>query len=215
MTALVNSVAALYVQTQGKYFGVDAVDPWDEARDARGYAGPNPVVAHPPCKRWINLAFANYARWGREHNRPGNDGGCFVSALNAVRQWGGVLEHPGSSHAWDYHGLLRPYGVGWCYQPDTRFIASRGGYHVCEVWQSAYGHRARKRTWLLYAGQRGPFEMLWERRPGVCQVGFQDSRGKARNKPTLSKMEASATPKEFRDALIRLARHSRLEINPI
>jgi len=45
-------IAALYVETGGPYFGVEGVDPWDATRDAREYAGPHPVVAHPPCKRW-------------------------------------------------------------------------------------------------------------------------------------------------------------------
>jgi len=31
-------IAALYVQTNGAYYGIDGVDPWDEARDARNYA---------------------------------------------------------------------------------------------------------------------------------------------------------------------------------
>lgn len=202
-------IAALFVQRNGAYWDLPGVDPWDESRDARLYAGPWPVVAHPPCQRWINLAFANHARWGGEHNRPGNDGGCFAAALSAIRQWGGVLEHPGSSHAWRRFGLLRPYGTGWCYQPDTTFVAGRGGYHVCEVWQSAYGHRARKRTWLLYAGAGTPPQMIWDRPPGTHQVGFQDRRGKRRNKPTLSTAEANATPIEFRDVLIAMARNCR------
>lgn len=45
-------VAALYVVKGGCYFGLPGVDPWDEERDARRYAGPYPVVAHPPCERW-------------------------------------------------------------------------------------------------------------------------------------------------------------------
>jgi hypothetical protein len=45
-------VAALYVETNGVYYGLPDVDPWDEARDARLYDGPWPVVAHPPCKAW-------------------------------------------------------------------------------------------------------------------------------------------------------------------
>ena len=49
------TIAALYVETDGCYFGIDGVDPWDEARDARLYAGPWPVVAHPPCQRWGKL----------------------------------------------------------------------------------------------------------------------------------------------------------------
>lgn len=45
-------IAALFVETDGCYFGLDGVDPWDILRDAREYRGPHPVVAHPPCQRW-------------------------------------------------------------------------------------------------------------------------------------------------------------------
>lgn len=194
-------IAALYVQRGGSYYGLEGVDPWDEARDARLYPGPHPVVAHPPCQRWGALGRANYARWGGEHNRPGNDGGRFASALAAVRRWGGVLEHPAGSLAWPAFGLLRPSPGMWC-----------GGPHewTCEVWQAAYGHRANKATWLLYVGPRPP-DLDWRRVQGTHQIGFQDRRGKARNKPTLSKCEANATPEAFRDILIAMARSVRRE----
>lgn len=45
-------IAALFVETNGCYFGQPGVDPWDINRDARLYPGPWPVVAHPPCERW-------------------------------------------------------------------------------------------------------------------------------------------------------------------
>lgn len=45
------TVAALFVETGGGYFGLPDVEAWDEPRDARMYAGPHPVVAHPPCQR--------------------------------------------------------------------------------------------------------------------------------------------------------------------
>ena len=48
-------IAALYVETDGAYFGLPGVDPWDEPRDARKYAGPHPVVAQPalgPLLAW-------------------------------------------------------------------------------------------------------------------------------------------------------------------
>lgn len=188
-------VAALFVETGGVYFGLDGVDPWDSARDARLYAGPHPVVAHPPCQLWVNFAALNFKRYGGEHNRPGNDGGCFAAALNAVRAWGGVLEHPAGSNAWAAHGLLRPTEPGW----NKR---DKSWEWTCEVWQSAYGHPARKRTWLWYVGAEPP-DMSWERRPGTHQVGWFD-----RIKPSLSKKEASRTPLAFRDALISLARRS-------
>lgn len=190
-------VAALYVQPDGCYSNLDFVDPWPEDRDARKYMGSLPVVAHPPCQLWGAMAAVNYARWGGEHNRPGNDGGCFAAALDAVRRWGGVLEHPAKTRAWAAYGLHKPIGIGWQLTID-------GGW-VCEVWQSAYGHRANKATWLYYCGHTQPFELRWERPQGTHQVGFHDQRGKSANKPTLSKKEANATPIAFRDALLELA----------
>jgi hypothetical protein len=121
-------VAALYVETNGVYFGLDNVDPWDVTRDARTYTGPHRVVAHPPCQLWGSFAYVNYARWGGEHNRPGNDGGCFQSALASVRRWGGVLEHPAFSRAWKAFALPSPLRIGW----QSTQIANEW---VCEVWQ--------------------------------------------------------------------------------
>jgi hypothetical protein len=190
-------IDALFVANPGCYFGLSDVDPWDKERDARKYAGPWPVVAHPPCQLWVNFAALNFKRYGGEHNRPGNDGGCFASALASVRRWGGVLEHPASSKAWPTHLLRRPDERGW------RCASERDGEWTCEVWQSAYGHAARKRTWLLYVGHEPPPELDWSRKPGRAQVGWFD-----RNKPTLSKREASATPVAFRDMLLDLARAS-------
>ncbi len=204
-------IAALFVETDGCYYGLENVDPWDQARDAREYRGPHPVVAHPPCQRWGNLAAANYARWGGEHNRPGNDGGCFASAFESVRTFGGVLEHPKNSRAFKHHGIAKPPGQGWSMHTGCKLTAleqKHYTYWVCEVWQSAYGHRANKATWLYYVGRNPPPELRWCRPVGTHQVGFQDRRGKARNKPTLSKREASATPPEFRDVLINLAEAS-------
>lgn len=79
-------------------------------------------------------------------------------------------------------------------------LTDRGEW-VCEVWQSAYGHKARKRTWLLYSGTNPPPELDWRRLPGTHQVGWFD-----RIKPSLSKREASATPPALRDVLLAMAR---------
>ena len=193
--------AALFVQGDGCYSGLPHVDAWPIDRDARKYLGPLPVVAHPPCQLWGAMANVNYARWGGEHNRPGNDEGCFSSALRSVVQFGGVLEHPAKTRAFSAHGIPKPVGIGW----------KRVGLHeyVCEVWQSAYGHRANKATWLYYSGVNPPFELRWERPIGSHQIGFYDQRGKLRNKPTLGKKEANATPVAFRDELLLLAMNSK------
>lgn len=194
------SVAALFVQHDGCYYGIHGVDPWPQSRDARLYPGDSPVVAHPPCQLWGALARVNYKRWGGDHNKPGNDGGCFESALSSVRRFGGVLEHPAKSYAFQAYDITRPRGTGW--------VRTDCGGWVCEVWQSAYGHRANKATWLYYFGEQKPFDLDWRRPIGSHQVGGQDRRGKQKNKPTLSKIEANATPLVFRDTLISLALHS-------
>lgn len=136
-------VAALYVDPRGPY--PQLVEHWyDEARDAKTYAGPWPVVAHPPCQRW-----GRYWHGGpsvRVRKVKGDDGGCFAHALSMVRLYGGVLEHPEASSAWRAFGLLPPPREGgWVTAGDFR------GWTCC-VEQGHYGHRARKATWLYACG---------------------------------------------------------------
>lgn len=141
-------IAALYVATGGCYFGLPDVDPWNKDRDARLYAGPHPVVAHPPCERWGRYWGGSPTTFPRL--KKGDDGGCFRAALDAVRAWGGVLEHPEGSHAWRAFGLnLPPRAGGWVNADFT------GGWTCC-VEQGWYGHRARKATWLYYCGDIPP-----------------------------------------------------------
>jgi hypothetical protein len=190
-------IAALFVQTGGCYFGLPDVDPWDEARDARLYAGPHPGVAHPPCARWCRLAHLVESRGGAA---VGDDGGCFASALASIRRWGGVLEHPAWSFAWRAHGLIAPPAFGW-----ERSILD-GGW-VCEVFQSAYGHRANKATWLYYVGDVPPVPLNWSRREGTHLV--TNARYGQRWRPEMSKKQRAATPPAFRDVLLSIARGAR------
>lgn len=142
------TVAALYVETDGCYFGLEGVDPWDEARDARRYSGPHPVVAHPPCQRWGKL-WAGQPLWIKrtgERKTKGDDQGCFKSALFDARRFGGVIEHPWESHAWPAFGLNVPSRTGGWIAAD--FF---GGWTCC-VEQGRYGHYARKPTLLLVYG---------------------------------------------------------------
>ncbi len=185
-------IAALYVQRGGVYYGLPDVDPWDEERDARKYAGPWPVVAHPPCSRWCKpLAMVNETRYG---HKVGDDGGCFAMALAAVIAFGGVLEHPAHSAAWDYFGLDNPVRGKWS--------KSFKNIWTCEVSQAAYGHRAQKLTWLLYSGIE-PGALNWDKpKPSALTSWLPNTRSKL---PRLSKKEASATPEPFRDMLISLA----------
>ena len=189
-------IAALYVQRDGIYYGLEDVDPWDEERDARNYDGPWPVVAHPPCARWSRLAGFTEARWGYKR---GDDGGCFEAALNAVRTWGGVLEHPAYSKAWDHYGLTEPiWREGWTLGFD--------GGASCYVEQGRYGLPVKKATWLYAYGVELP-ELRW---------GYtSDLNGDPENQNEWGGMDAwrdtaghgynaARTPIEFRDALIEM-----------
>jgi len=189
------TVAALYVAKGGCYFGLPDVDPWDETRDARLYAGPWPVVAHPPCARWCQLAGLVEARY--PHLRKGDDGGTFAAALASVRRWGGVLEHPAFSAAWPAHDLTPPNARGWTKTMD-------GGW-VCEVSQAAYGHRARKLTWLYYVGTQPPPALDWARPRHSARLSWCANHGASKVK-IMGHRERSASPVEFRDLLLGLAR---------
>lgn len=214
------TVAALFVQTGGVYYGLEGVDPWDEERDARTYIGPHPVVAHPPCARWSRLAGFTEARYGYKR---GEDGGCFQAALVAVRTYGGVLEHPAFSSAWDHFGLSEPvWKGGWTLGLD--------GGASCYVEQGRYGLPVKKATWLYAYGVELP-ELRWGYTPDADGDGpggmdhWRDQWGGRRESWTASKDKprgpngerrrashlglTSTTPPEFRDVLIAIARSAR------
>jgi hypothetical protein len=138
-------IAALFVQTRGIYFGLPDVDPWDMHRDARLYVGPWPVVAHPPCERWGR--YWNGGPSARVPRMKGDDAGCFQAALNAVRTWGGVLEHPEASAAWKAFNLNPPPKWGGC-----TWLTSTAAGHV--AWNKAPTVTPR-------AKQRGSMPTAW------------------------------------------------------
>ena len=202
-------IAALYVETDGAYFGLPGVDPWDEVRDARNYAGPYPVVAHPPCQRWGKLWAGQPLHIKRTGIRKikGDDGGCFAAALASVRQWGGVIEHPWGSHAWSHFGLnIPPRSGGW-------IAADFEGGWTCCVEQGRYGHYARKPTLLLAYHVELP-ELGWgigasRLDPAVVErmglkrakrLGEVGSRGGGQNST-----QRIHTPEPFRQLLIDMA----------
>ena len=204
-------IAALFVEKDGVYFGLPGVDPWDLERDARAYHGPHPVVAHPPCERWGR--YWNGGPSAKTKRALGDDGGCFASALASVRVFGGVLEHPEASHAWRAHRLIPPLrGGGWSVADD------QGGWTCC-VEQGAYGHRARKATWLYAHGVDLPI-LRW-RAPGTfvrLDAGFHSAEERAMAAPReraqadsgrLRASELAATPVAFRDVLLEIARSAR------
>jgi len=124
-------VAALYTDPRGPYARMPDVDSWPAERDACGYRGPLPVVAHPPCGPWGRL----------RHLSRGDDPFCAVRAVHQVRQCGGVLEHPANSLLWKRCKLPKPDEL-----PDAW-----GGFTIA-VTQVSWGHVARKPTWLYFVG---------------------------------------------------------------
>ena len=186
-------IAALYVETDGCYYGLDDVDPWDIHRDARLYDGPHSVVAHPPCATWGQLASVNQARWRK---MIGDDDGCFAAALAAVRRFGGVLEHPAYSIAWQRFHLARPMRGSWTQSFDDPGMTT-------EVSQVAYGHDARKRTWLYTIGV-DPVKLDWSEPPArlVIGAGVRSGNGIGRRMKT----GTLDTPSAFRDVLLDMAR---------
>jgi len=200
-------IAALYVETDGTYYGLPGIDPWDEQRDARQYPGPHPIVAHPPCQRWGRF-------WHGSTRKPhqfelGADGGCFAHALAAVNQFGGVLEHPADSHAWEAFSIQRPPRTGG-------WVAATSTAWTCCVYQGHYSHFSGKPTWLYVSGV--PREQLPALRWGKCEqrlhpkalekYGYEKARrigmmamigGKDKTRIR------NATPPEFRDVLLSIA----------
>jgi hypothetical protein len=203
-------IAALYVETGGAYYGLTDVDPWDEARDARLYDGPYPVVAHPPCQRWGKLWAGQplHIKKTGERKIKGDDGGCFAAAISAVRRFGGVLEHPWGSHAWAHFGLnTPPREGGW-------IVADFHGGWTCCVEQRAYGHYARKPT-LLYANGVDLPELRWGKSEArldpavVARIGL--AKAKRRGEVASSGGGTDSTPRihtppEFRELLLGMAR---------
>jgi hypothetical protein len=205
------TVAVLFCDERsgGAYVGLPDVEVWGISRDARLYQGPWPVVAHPPCERWGRYWFGGptWISTGRPRKAIGDDGGCFAAALAAVRKWGGVIEHPEGSHAWGAHGLTTPpRGGGW-------IMADFSGGWTCCVEQGAYGHRARKATWLYAHDIKLP-RLRWGPAPGEfvkIDLGAHTREQRARIVKTgvcqkMSKRQRAATPPEFRDVLLEMAR---------
>lgn len=203
----------MFVESGGCYFGLSGVDPWDEPRDARTYAGPLPVVAHPPCQRWGKF-WAGQPLWIKRTGQrkiKGDDGGCFAAALAAARKWGGVIEHPEGSHAWAHFGLNEPPRTGgW-------IVADFHGGWTCCVEQGRYGHYARKPTWLLVYHCELP-ELDWgisESRLDpelIARIGLKKAKrlGEVGSKGGgTDSTPRIGTPPQFRDLLVGIARSAR------
>lgn len=191
-------VAALYIDPRGPYPKMADVECWDETRDARAYDGPHPVVAHPPCGPWGEL----------RHLYQGSEHDCAPRAVEQVRAFGGILEHPSRSLLWPHLDLPVPGA-----RPDPW-----GGYSI-EVDQCAWGHVARKRTRLYFVG--APIDLVMSTmrsggRPTHWVSGSRNPRRGASRGGVVppgikicSAQQRRRTPPAFAEWLVSIARACR------
>lgn len=208
---MVPIIAALFVRKDGPYFNCPGIDPWDGDRDARLYNGPYPVIAHPPCQRWGKFwaGSPSYIKKTGIRKVKGDDGGCFASALRSIQKYGGVLEHPYQSYAWEFFGLSKPSRLGGWQKADEL-----GGYTCC-VEQGRYGHWMRKPTYLLVYKVNYLPELDWGKSEAVYPSWALEKYGltkckrmgeiafKGGGKDSPARIE---TPELFKNLLIQIAR---------
>ncbi|WAG77019.1 hypothetical protein LMK08_16720 [Metapseudomonas furukawaii] len=185
-----STVAVLFARADSIYKTLPGCDVYDMERDARTFPGGLPVVAHPPCRAWASL---------RHHAKP-RDGEKDLAyfAISAVRNNGGVLEHPWLSTLWDAAGLPAPGRTDeW------------GGWTL-PVDQNWFGHRARKRTRLYIVGvsPRHIPEMPIVLGEATHTVGLWSGRDRERCRPSIAKWEYEHTPQALAEWLVELARRT-------
>ncbi len=178
----VADVAALYVDSRGPYPAL-VRECFDEARDAKTYRGPFPVVAHPPCGPWGLLK-----RLCRHQ-----DASCGPHAVEAVRAFGGVLEHPFASSLWRA-----------CSLPLPREGVDAFGGRTYLVRQVSWGHTCAKPTWLYVVGV--PHELVVAGiRTGGRPTRRVTSGPRQAPIPSASRKARTLTPPAFAQWLVALA----------
>lgn len=169
------SVAALFVRADSCYNELGA-DCYDIDRDARCYSGPAPVIAHPPCRAWGRL---------RHLAKPRPDEKALaLFAVDCVRKYGGVLEHPYGSTLWPAKGLPKP----------NHGRDEFGGWTLL-VDQGWWGHAAPKPTYLYIVG-------VTPEQVGDLPVKIERAKGRTME---LSPADRERTPPDFAKFLLHVA----------
>ncbi|MFZ6639217.1 hypothetical protein ACO0LL_05705 [Undibacterium sp. TC4M20W] len=167
-----------------------ATDCYDMERDARKYEGTAPVIAHPPCRAWGQLAHMAKPR--------DDEKDLALFAVWKIREVGGVLEHPAKSKLWAAAGLP---------QPGER--DAWGGFSII-VNQHWWGHRAEKKTILYIVGMEPgelpeiPF-VMGEAPCVVASSGRRKNGTRQKRRPEITKREREATPEAFAHWLYEIA----------
>lgn len=183
-------VAVLFARADSVYKTMPGCDVWDEARDATRWQGGAPVIAHPPCRAWGALRhFAKPVPGEKE---------LAIFAVDQVRRFGGVLEHPAASILWPAAGLPAP-GV----------IDAWGGVTV-PIDQDWFGHRAEKKTRLYIVGvsprDLPAFPLRLEEPTHVVSPSCRIRVGHRNYRPQLRKAEREHTPPLLAAWLVDIAR---------
>lgn len=180
------TVAVLFARADSHYKAIAGCDVYDIERDARTYAGPHPVIAHPPCRAWGLL---------RQFAKPRHDEKALAPwAIEQVRRFGGVLEHPAGSTLWPTLGLPEP-GAG-----RDQFDGWTLGIH-----QHWWGHRAEKATRLYIVGcppQSIPAIPMRLDKPTHC---IRPTKSYPRL-PSVTKAEREHTPTALAEWIVELAK---------
>jgi len=190
----VRTVAALYVDPKGPYPKLEGVECWDAARDANKYYGPHPAVAHPPCAPWSKM------RWLSSSVNRARDRACALYALERVRVFGGVLEHPEYSAFWSHARLPLPR--------EFKTVDSYGGrsYYVNQL---AWGHKCSKPTWLYVVGVEHDYVTTGVRFGGLATHCVTKGPGQTGGLKVAHAAMRSRSPIAFAEWLVSLARMSR------
>jgi hypothetical protein len=184
-------VAAIFVRKDSVYKAMSGVDCWDAQRNALYWPGGIPVVAHPPCAQWGTMR--HMARVDPMEKV------CALFAIAAVREFGGVLEHPKRSRLWPLMGLPKPGASDTC-----------GGWTLA-VNQWWWGHQAEKATLLYIVGcPPAAVPMLPQVPPGkpkfTCGKSGRRKDGTRNNgRSEITKAAREVTPPDFAAWLVQLA----------
>lgn len=191
----ISSVAVLFAREDSVYKQNLACDVYDISRDAREYSGNLPVIAHPPCRAWGRLRALANPRYDEKALAPW--------AVEQVRRCGGVLEHLAGSTLWSFAGLPAP-GV----------MDDFGGWTL-PIYQSSFGHRAEKATFLYIVGclpvDLPPLPLVLGESSHICGSsgrrldGSRLHKGDVGWRPEISKAEREHTPAALAFWLFELA----------
>lgn len=184
------NVAVLFARADSIYKTLPGTDVYDAERDARTWAGGSPLIAHPPCRAWGRLSHM-------AKPRP-DEKALAIFAVEQIRKYGGVLEHPSASKLWPTMGLPRPGAVD-----------EFGGWTL-PIHQHWFGHKAEKSTLLYIVGCRPGNEPIMPMVLGkalyVVASSLHRNKKATWARPEIPDAEREHTPPALAVWLVELAR---------